>query len=33
MDELLKQKNDTTVSLLNRCNVESLTVEELQKLR
>ena len=32
-DELLKQKNDATVTLLNRCDVESLTVEELEKLR
>ncbi len=32
-EELFKQKNDATITLLNRCDVESLTVEEIQKLR
>jgi len=32
-EELFKQKNDATVTLLNLCDVKSLTVKKLQKLR
>lgn len=32
-EELFKQKNEFTLTLLNYCNVQSLSSEELQKLR
>jgi hypothetical protein len=32
-EELFKQKNDATFTLLNHCDVKSLTIKELQKLR
>ena len=32
-EDLFRQKNDATLTLLNHCNVESLSVDELQNLR